>query len=392
MKTLRNKILAVLAVILIAGAAYTMGGGVTFGPQSASAAPVLYSEDAVTAIYNTVSPAVVEIQTTQQGTGFYGRSFQQGEGSGFLVDNQGHILTNNHVVSGATTVQVVLDGGKTIDAKVVGTDPIDDLALISVDPAAVSGITPLQFADSGAVKPGQMAIAVGNPYGLVDSITIGIISGINRSLSGSSLTGMLQTDAAINPGNSGGPLLDAQGNVIGINTAIESATGARGIGFAVPSNTATKVLPSLMAGTQVTRPWLGISGTALTQAQAQDLGLSVNEGVYVVTVVAGSPAEKAGLKGAGTDASGALAAGGDVITAADSTVVTSVEALSAYLNTKQVGDNVNLTVLRNGQNLSVQVTLGTWPDNLQTGTPNTPQQPQPRMPRPWGGQSEDSED
>ena len=233
----------------------------------------------------------------------FGNSTEEGLGSGFLIDNQGHILTNNHVVDGATTVQVTLTNGNTVNGKVLGTDPVDDLAVVSVDPSAVAGITPLQLGDSSLVVPGQMAIAIGNPLGYTDSITVGVISGLNRSIfSGSNLRGMLQTDAAINPGNSGGPLLDDQGMVIGINTAAEiGATGADGMGFAIPSNLAAKLLPDLIAGKTVTRPWLGISGTALTQATASTLGLSVNKGVYVVSVVANSPAEKAGLKAGGSN-------------------------------------------------------------------------------------------
>lgn len=385
MKSIKGKIMAIMAVLIIAGGAFAMGSVTTFGPRSTSAAPVLYSQDAVTSIYDAASPAVVEIIVTQQ-AGALGRAVQEGQGSGFLVDSQGHILTNNHVVSGATAIKVTLKSGNTVTGKIVGTDTADDLALISIDPAAVAGVTPLQLGPSSMVKPGQMAIAIGNPYGLTESITLGIISGLNRSL-GTGLTGMIQTDAAINPGNSGGPLLDINGQVIGINTAIESpSTGARGIGFAVPSDTASRVLPSLLAGQQVTRPWLGISGLALTPNTATTLGLSVNQGVYVVTVVPGSPAEKAGLKAGGTDSTGAPAAGGDVITAADGKAVASVTDLSSYLNTKKVGDTVNLSVLRGGSAITVTVTLGAWPDNLNVtpSTPNiprNPQLPQPRTPR-----------
>ncbi len=287
-----------------------------------------------------------------------------------------------------TSVKVILKGGNTVDAKVVGTDAIDDLAVISVDASAVEGVTPLQLGDSSAVKPGQMVIAIGNPYGLDDTVTVGVISGLNRSVSGSGSTGMLQTDAAINPGNSGGPLLDANGMVIGITTAIESpSTGARGIGFAIPSNVAQKALPDLTAGKQVARPWLGISGAALTQALAQKLGLSVDQGVYVVSVNPGSPAEKAGLKGGNLDITGAPAPGGDVITAVDGNTVTSVQDLSSYINTKNVGDSITLSVIRDGSEIDVQVTLGTWPNNLTPGVapwpiPQPQPQPQPGMPGP----------
>jgi len=382
MKTIKGKIIAVvavLAVLLVGGAAYVLATGTTLTSPTASAAPATmatgtvqtapaqYSQDAVTAIYDSASPAVVEINVTEQGTGFW-RSMQQGQGSGFLVDSNGYILTNNHVVDGATSVEVVFKDGKTVDASVVGTDPGDDLALVKVDSSAVSGITPLKLGDSSAVRPGQMAIAMGSPYGLTDSITVGVISGVNRSLSGSAMTGMLQTDAAINPGNSGGPLLDANGEVIGINTAIEAVAGASGIGFAVPSNVATKALPDLTAGKQATRPWLGISGMALTQSLSQNLGLSISQGVYVVTVVPGSPADVAGLNGGGADANGDPVSGGDVITAVDGKAVTTVEDLSTYLRaSKKVGDSVSLTVVRGGNSMAVTVSLGAWPANIPTG-------------------------
>ncbi|MFC1909889.1 S1C family serine protease [Chloroflexota bacterium] len=318
-------------------------------------------------IYEAASPAVVEIQVAQQSTGFYGRSIQEGLGSGFLVDSEGYILTNNHVVDGATSLEVVFHNGDNAQATVVGTDPLDDLAVIKVDSSKVSGISPLQLGDSDMVKPGQMAIALGKPFGFHDTITVGVISGLDRSLSGSNQTGMIQTDAAINPGNSGGPLLDAQGNVIGINTAIESPlTGAQGIGFAVPSNVAKATLPDLIAGKEITRPWLGIIGGAITQASADQLGLTVNKGVYVISTVPDSPADKAGLKGTGSDVNGNSAAGGDIITAVDTNPVNQVSDLSAYFSTKAVGDSVTLSVLRDDNLIEVQVTLDAWPDDFPT--------------------------
>ncbi len=376
MKTLKASVQALLAILIIAGAGYMVGAGVTFGPHPAAAAAP-YNQDTVTSIYDTASPAVVEINVVQQATGTYGRAVQAGQGSGFFIDGQGHILTNNHVVNGATAVQVVTASGATLDATVVGTDPADDLALISVSSGASGQF--LTFADSSLVKPGQMAIALGSPYGLNSTVTVGVVSGVNRTLS-SGMVGMIQTDAAINPGNSGGPLLDANGQVIGINTAVEAAGSARGIGFAVSSNVASRALASLKAGKQISRPWLGISGTALTAATSRTLGITVNEGVYVVSVVPGGPADKAGLKGSGTGSSGGPASGGDVITAADGKAMKSVEDLSAYLNTKQVGDRVDLTTLRNGSTVHVQVALEARPAST---APNVvPQQPSPANPRP----------
>ena len=385
MKTLKSKITVVIASFLVIGAAFGIGTGVHLVANTASAAPTLYSQDTTTSIYNNASPAVVEINVTQTVNTVFGNSTQAALGSGFLIDNLGDILTNNHVVDGTATVQVTLANGNTIDGKVLGTDPVDDLAIVRVDPAAVAGIKPLTFGDSSLVVPGQMAIAIGNPLGFTNSITIGVISGLNRSIPNSNMRGMLQTDAAINPGNSGGPLLDDNGNVIGINTAAEiGATGADGMGFAIPSNLAVKIMPDLIAGKTVSRPWLGISGTALTQATASQLGLSVNKGVYIVSVIANSPAEKAGIKAGGSNTDGTLVAGGDVITAVDGKAVTSVDDLSAYISTKLVGDKVSLTILRNGQSITVQVTLDAWPANVSSGA--TPQIPTPTLPRNGRGQ------
>lgn len=356
MKTSKIKIMvAALAVIFIAGSAFMIGTTMSVKPNTAFATPaVLYNEDIITEIYDQASPAVVQIAVNREA------GSSSGQGSGFLIDDQGHILTNNHVVSGATRVRVILDSGTVLIASVLGRDTGNDLALLKVEASAVSGITPLQFADSSKIRPGQMAIALGNPFGLKDTITVGVVSGIDRSR-GRTLRGLIQTDAAINPGNSGGPLLNAQGKVIGINTA----TRASGIGFAVASNVAENLLADLMAGKQITRPWLGISGTALTEALAQSTGISAaRQGVYLITVVPGSPAEKAGLKGGSIDDSGQPAGGGDVITDVDGRPVASVEDLATYFNGKKAGDTVNLTVLRGGLSINIKATLEAWPESL----------------------------
>jgi S1-C subfamily serine protease len=389
MKRFRSKIAIALAIVLIAGAGFFVG--TQFNPITHASPTTSYlgstvnaaaSQDTITAVYNAASPAVVEINVTQGGgSGFLGR--MTGQGSGFLIDSQGDILTNNHVVEGATSVQVQLKNGKTVSGTVLGTDTIDDLAVIKIDASAVAGITPLQFADIITVQPGQTAIAIGSPYGLMDSITAGIVSGLNRSVSGSSMTGMLQTDAAINPGNSGGPLLNEQGLVIGINTAIENASTG-GIGFAVPSNIAQKALPNLISGKTVVRAWLGISGLDLNATNSATIGLTVNQGVYVVSIVANSPASAAGLVAASAGTSGTPGTGGDVITAVDGKPVTSVSGLSTYLSGKNVGDKVTLTLLRGAQSITVTATLQDWPANMQTVTPQTPPQTPnqvPNMPR-----------
>jgi len=384
MSTLKNKIITVVVVVVVALAAYTIGAGKLFVPTTASAALALYDQSTVTTVYNAVSPAVVEVDMTEGGSFFFNQT--SGLGSGILVDSEGYILTNNHVVDGATSVSVKLDNGNTVAATVVGKDAIDDLAVIKVDASAVSSITPLTLGDSSQIQPGQMAIAIGNPFGLDDTVTVGVISGLDRSLG--NLTGLIQTDASINPGNSGGPLLvvDSTGTgvVIGINTAIEtSPTGVTGIGFAVPSNVATRVLPSLKAGTTLTRPWIGISGTAVTTTLAEQLSLPVTSGVYVISVTADSPAQAAGLIGGNLDTNGSPASGGDIITAIDGQSVDAVPDISNYINTnKKVGDTITLSVLRNGSQQQVQITLGTWPDTV---TQNTPQYGIPNIPFGNGG-------
>ncbi|MGP8079396.1 MAG: S1C family serine protease [Dehalococcoidales bacterium] len=211
-------------------------------------------DSSITTIYNADSPAIVEINISiYQGPYFPPAT---GQGSGFLIDTNGDIVTNNHVVEGASSVTVTLQNGKTVNAVVVGTDATDDLAVVKIAASSVAGITPLQFDDSNAVQVGQTVIAIGSPYGLMNSVTTGIISGLNRTVTEAdsysytynNLTGMLQTDAAVNPGNSGGPLLDTNGRVIGINTEIQNSSDG-GIAFAVPSDTVEKVLPNLIKGT-----------------------------------------------------------------------------------------------------------------------------------------------
>jgi len=275
MKSLPSKIAIVLVVVAVVAAAFFAESRLDKSSKTVStnqaqnfqsSATTTVSRDTVTptsaggesisTIYSQASPAVVEINVTVQEMGFFGETTATDQGSGFLVDTNGDIVTNNHVVEGASSIQVVLASGTTINnARVSGTDAADDLAVLKVDPSTVAGITPLQFDDSGSVQPGQTVVAIGSPYGFLNSVTAGIIGGLNRQVtetdtySGTyiNLTGMLQTDAAINPGNSGGPLLDANGNVIGINTEIQTSSDG-GIAFAVPSDTIQKALPNLIKG------------------------------------------------------------------------------------------------------------------------------------------------
>jgi S1-C subfamily serine protease len=388
LKSLKGKIVAIAAVVVVAAASFTVGAG-WLGAAKVSAGPILYNESTVTSIFEDVSPAVVEIDVTQTSSSFFGQSTMQGQGSGLLIDKDGYILTNNHVVEGASTVKVKISSSNIVEAKVLGTDTAKDLAIVKVDAAAVSGITPLSFGDSAGLKIGQMAIAVGNPYGLDDTVTVGVISGLNRSIG--DLNGMIQTDAALNPGNSGGPLLDANGVVIGINTAIETGstgTGAHGIGFAVPSNVVKGVLDQLKAGTNIATPWLGISGRTLTSGIASQYKLTVEKGVVVVGVVAGSPAESAGLKGSVYDAAGQLTTAGDVITKIDSQATDSIEALQSYIKTKVAGDRVVLVVVRDGNTITLNVNLGEKPsqvtlNNGGNGNGNTIPMPRQLPGRGW---------
>jgi len=362
--------LTALAVAAIVVMAFLWAGpGVSALVGRASASPVLFDEQSVVSMYQQVAPAVFQVNAN--GTG---------QGSGFLIDVDGYIVTNEHVVDGASDVQVVLDDGTSVEAEVVGWSLADDLALLKVDAGAVSGIEPLALGDSDDLKPGQMAIAVGSPFGLEDTITLGIVSGLDRSLSTSlnrPMSGIIQTDAAINPGNSGGPLLDSDGEVVGVNTAIETSTYGNGvgIGFAVPVNTLKQLLPRLKEGGKVRPPYLGISGVAIDRDIAKQLGLPLTtQGVYVVQVRPGSPAEEAGLV-AGSDWAGGLTSGGDIITAVDGQPAARVEDLVAYLNGKAEGDEVTLTVVRDGSTIAVAVTLGSWPEESPVSSITPPTVP-----------------
>jgi len=308
----------------------------------------------VAAIYKQVIPGVVTISATV-GTP---RSFSQATGTGFVVDTSGDILTNAHVVDGASSVTVTFTDGQSVAGHVAGVDQSDDLAVVKVSVSA-DQLHPLTLGNSDTLQVGDTALAIGTPFGLSGSLTEGIVSGLNRGTSapnGRALTGMIQTDAPINPGNSGGPLLDGNGAVVGINDSIESPVqGSVGVGFAIPINTAKRLLPALEQGQTIQHPALGISGETITPGLATQLGLSVRSGVLVASVLPGSPAEKAGLQ-----ATGSADASDDIITAIDGHAITSIEGLTSYLNTKQVGDKVTLTVNRGGRQLSISVTLGNF--------------------------------
>lgn len=323
-------------------------------------------------IYKSVRPAVVEIYSTLR-SGF-GQA--RGTGSGVVIDDLGHILTNNHVVSGATSIEVRFSDGDTAEGEVSGADPANDLAIVKVDPSAHE-LTTAPLGNSDALNVGDPVLAIGSPFNLEGTMTQGIVSGLDRThgigANSRPVRHMIQTDAAVNPGNSGGPLLNCKGEVVGINTLLENPSGQDvnvGVAFAVAVNTAKQSMSSMLAGTPVEHPWLGIAGTGVTPGVAEDLGLGVESGVYVTVVSPNSPAAEAGLRAAfasGSDAQGTdeLPSGGDVITEVDGEEMTSIDELASYLDeNKKPGDTVKLTVVRDGEEISVQATLAEWPSQL----------------------------
>ena len=325
----------------------------TVAPGAAAPAP---SPGSFAAIYQQAKDGVVTINTSTSSAG--PRSFSQAEGSGIVVDTQGDILTNAHVVSGASQIRVTFSDGRATTGTVKGVDQSADLAVVKVS-VSTDQLHPLPIGNSDTLQVGETALAIGAPFGLQGSFTAGIISGLNRGTTapnGRALTGMIQTDAPINPGNSGGALLDGRGQLIGVNDSIQSPVeGNVGIGFAIPINRVKTLLPSLEKGVAILHPWLGISGQTLTSGTADQLGLSEKSGVLVIQVVPGGPSAKAGLQ-----ADGQASANDDVITAIDGHAITTIEELTQYLDTKNVGDRVTLSVTRNGQHISVGVTLGNF--------------------------------
>jgi S1-C subfamily serine protease len=324
-------------------------------------------------VYDRLRPAVVEITSTVSARSPFEPS-AEGSGSGIVIDEQGLILTNYHVVAEADNLEVTFADGTAVPAQMVGRDPGNDLAVIRAD-VSDEELSTAPLGDSDAVQVGDPVLAIGNPFNLEGTLTQGIVSALDRAYASENGTrpirNMIQTDAAVNPGNSGGPLLDCQGEVIGVNTLLENPTGDSvnvGVAFAVPINTAKRFLPDMVAGETVSHPWLGIAGQKITPALAQDIDLPAEAGVYVTLVATGGPAERAGLQGAFSSEaqaarSSSLPGGGDIIVAADGQSVASVEDLAGYLDTQKTpGDTVELQVLRDGRELSLEATLAEWPD------------------------------
>jgi S1-C subfamily serine protease len=324
-------------------------------------------------IFKRVENSVVQITTTRSdpnqliiinGVPSTGRN--SALGSGFILDKQGHVLTNNHVVDGATKADITFVDGNTYSAKVIGRDPFGDLAVLQItDNFSDEKLLPLPIVNSSNVQVGQQLIAIGNPFGLSASMTTGIVSQIGRLLPADSQNGYaipntIQTDAAINPGNSGGPLLDMSGNVIGMNTAIFSSTGAySGVGFAIPSESIIRELPSLIKTGTYEHPWLGLAGTKIPTSLMRNMGLSPNfKGVVVISVQDGGPAAKAGLKATVLDDNGVITNVGDIITAIDNHSVRQIDDIINYIEQhKKIGDNVKLTIARNGATMDLSIPL-----------------------------------
>lgn len=379
----RTVFIAIILVAFIAGVAFA--GGIIFASGKAWLNPVQASQtsqsqsgtalpgvgpNTIADTVDRVGPAVVKIDTTittsYQGDNpflndpffrqFFGEQFsqprtqvQKGLGSGFLISADGYILTNQHVIDGATSIQVTLVGkSNPYTAKVVGSDRELDLAVLKIDG---SGLPYLKLGNSDQISVGNWVIAIGNPYGLDHTVTVGVISAKGRPVTVEDRTykNLLQTDASINPGNSGGPLLNLQGEVIGINTAVNAQ--AQGIGFAIPSNTVSSVLSELMGSGKITRGWLGIEMQNVTQGIAQYLGYSGQTGVVVRDVLAASPAYKAGLQQ------------GDIITSINGSSINNTDDLSTIIERSSPGTRVTLTVWRNQKSIKIPVTLGERPQD-----------------------------
>lgn len=325
------------------------------------------SQNLIPDIVKKASPAVVRIETTTQSTqgglSYLGGmpvplppTVEQGEGSGFIITPAGLILTNDHVINGATQIQVSVNGyAKPFPGKVVGADYSLDLAIVKID--APKALPTVPLGDSKNVQVGQWVVAIGNPYGLSHSVTVGVVSAEGRPLviGQRDYKNLLQTDAAINPGNSGGPLLNLQGQVIGVNTAVQS--GGQGLGFAIPTSTIQPVLDQLITKGYVVHPWMGVSIDDLTPDLADYLGISLTQGAVLTQVISGSPAGKAGLLQ------------GDVVTKADGQAIRGAQDLVDFVQGTKPGQKVTFLVARRDSTRYISVVIGQKPKSLDTGAP-----------------------
>lgn len=342
-----------------------------FAITASSAFALLPDEQNSVDIYKAASPAVVNITATTLRQNYFFEVFpQKGLGSGVIIRADGVILTNNHVIGQQTAeVEVTLQDKSQYPAKVLGRDPESDLAVIKIDPKGKK-LTSLEFGKWEGLAVGQKTLAIGNPFGLGGSLTVGIVSSLGRDIRASNespiIKDVIQTDAAINPGNSGGPLLDSGGKIIGINSQIYSQSGgSEGIGFAISVNTLKKVVPQLIESGRVNRPWLGVEGLGLPGGILQQLGIPADNGVMLVGVYKNGPANSAGLKPATREVRfgfRSLPIGGDVIYQIDNTPVSTVRDIADYISDKKMGDRVVVHYVRGKQKKAVTVTLS-YPTN-----------------------------
>ena len=400
-KTTRTTGVLAIAMALI----LTLGACAPVNTDSPDAAPAAENEimivdnigDLLADLYDRVNPAVVNIQVAQAVQ--FGSDvpedhpelpglpdfpnlpetpddqLQFGQGSGFVWDAEGHIVTNYHVVDQAERVNVTFSDGLTLEAEIVGTDPDSDLAVIRVE-TLPEGIDPLKLADSSVLRVGESVIAIGNPFGLEGTMTTGIVSALGRSLPSQARTAdggtfnipnIIQTDAAINPGNSGGPLLDYDGRVIGVNTAIQSPIRQfSGIGYAVPSDTIARIVPALIENGRYPHPWLGIAGRTLTPGIRDAMELdSMQTGILIISVTEGGPAEQAGLQGSDEEVridGFPTLVGGDIIVGVDGQEIREFDDLLSYLvENTVVGQDITLSILRDGETIEISVTLDERP-------------------------------
>jgi putative serine protease PepD len=322
------------------------------------------TESLITAIFEDAKDSVVFITSRALERDFFMRLVPvEGAGSGVIISEDGYIITNAHVIEDADEIRVTLSDGTELKAELVGSDSSSDIAVIKVDPPF--NLKPAVLGNSDTLKPGQRAIAIGNPYRLENTVTVGVISALDRTLeakNGFVIRGIIQTDAAVNPGNSGGPLLNSRGEVIGINTAIiSSSEGFQGIGFAIPINTAKKVSQELIEKGSVSYPWLGITGASLTLDLAEEINVSVSTGVLVIEVIPESPADFAGLKGSEGRMGTSDFVPGDIIIEMNGIPVETIDELIDIILEHKVGDEVEIKYLRRGKESTTRVILGERP-------------------------------
>lgn len=334
-------------------------------------------QNKVQTVYSDTHEAIANITTTVVTPGMFNMSIpQQGTGSGFLWDNNGHVVTNYHVVKNAKSITVSLEDNEMLEAEMIGSDPFTDLAVLKIKTNNLP--EPLSLDNSDKLDVGQFVVALGNPFSFDQTLTFGVISALGRviqSSGGGFISEAIQTDAPINPGNSGGPLLNMNGNVIGVNSAIISPSGASaGIGFAISSNTVAKVVPALIEDGHFPHPWLGFQSLNLTERFGQlleEAGLSipVNKGILIVNVFNGTPADNAGLQGGDRQlqiGNLRLPVGGDIIVAIDGEEITTYKEMVIYLeNETTVGENIEMTIYRDGSKMQKEVKVGERPQNFK---------------------------